>query len=284
MRQHLLFEDKYPPKFLVLISSKISKDIESIINYNRNNTEGIHRWCEYLDWVKDYLSNRAIAFDYANRYSRLPNGTYFLNDFNCGVGYTIKDNKFTKQPYVYIFMLNMKLEEFGLELPNMTESKNNTKIQYKMKQRIRLTEGDLHRIVRQCVNEALNELDARTYASYADKRKAQGQYNKAQKGRQAAVNAWNRDYSQGDYMDEFYHVKKNNWSEPNGITNVHRETYVPALDKTDHSLEHYDDDCTRHTDDVWRNSGYQGTNTKGAYVARQMANGEGNYIKGQGWR
>ena len=75
MRQHLLFEDKYPPKFLVLISSKISKDIESIINYNRNNTEGIHRWCEYLDRVKDYLSNRAIAFDYANRYSRLPNGT-----------------------------------------------------------------------------------------------------------------------------------------------------------------------------------------------------------------
>ena len=38
-----------------------------------------------------------------------------------------------------------------------------------MKQRIRLTEGDLHRIIRGCVNEALNELDWRTYASAADK-------------------------------------------------------------------------------------------------------------------
>lgn len=36
-------------------------------------------------------------------------------------------------------------------------TENNTKTQYKMKQKIRLTEGDLHRIVRQCVNEAANE-------------------------------------------------------------------------------------------------------------------------------
>ena len=34
---------------------------------------------------------------------------------------------------------------------------NNTKTQNKMKQKIRLTEGDLHRIIRQCVNETLDE-------------------------------------------------------------------------------------------------------------------------------
>ena len=154
-----------------------------------------------------------------------------------------------------------------------------------MKQKIRLTEGDLHRIIRNCVNEALNELDARTYASYADKRQAQGQNDKAKQGRQAAVDAWNRDYSQGDEMGEYYHVNKNNWSKQNGISNVHRETYVPALDKTDHSLEHYDKNyCNRQTDNVWRNSGYQGTNTKGAYVARQMAQGDGKYVKGKGWQ
>ena len=153
-----------------------------------------------------------------------------------------------------------------------------------MKQKIRLTEGDLHRIIRNCVNEALNELDARTYASYADKRQAQGQNDKAKQGRQAAVDAWNRDYSQGDEMGEYYHVNKNNWSKQNGISNVHRETYVPALDKTDHSLEHYDGDMNRHYDNGWRNSGYQGTNTKGAYVARQMAQGDGKYVKGKGWQ
>lgn len=39
---------------------------------------------------------------------------------------------------------------------NLTEN-NNTKTQYKMKQRIRLTEGDLHRIIRKCVKEALEK-------------------------------------------------------------------------------------------------------------------------------
>ena len=34
----------------------------------------------------------------------------------------------------------------------------NNKLRYKMKKRIRLTEGDLHRIVRKCVNESLNEI------------------------------------------------------------------------------------------------------------------------------
>ena len=49
------------------------------------------------------------------------------------------------------------------------------------KQVIKLTESDLHRIVKESVNkilsEAINELDPRTYASYADKRRAQGTIN-----------------------------------------------------------------------------------------------------------
>ena len=46
---------------------------------------------------------------------------------------------------------------------------NNTKIQNDMKQVIRLTEGDLRRMIKNSVNEALNELDWKTYASAADK-------------------------------------------------------------------------------------------------------------------
>lgn len=103
MRQHLLFEDKLPPNLLVVISAKISMKIEYVIKCNQNNTNGLNNWCKYLDWLKEYISNRSIAFDYANRCSKFPNGAYFLNDFNIGVGYTIKSHKYTRQPYVYIF-------------------------------------------------------------------------------------------------------------------------------------------------------------------------------------
>ena len=60
-----------------------------------------------------------------------------------------------------------------------------------MKQIIRLTEGDLHRIIRKSVNEALiNELDWRTYQSAYDK---SGDY----RFRQAANNAFNRQNGYG---------------------------------------------------------------------------------------
>ena len=43
-------------------------------------------------------------------------------------------------------------------LQGLIAKNNNTKSQYSMKQIVRLTEGDLHRIIRKCVNEALNEV------------------------------------------------------------------------------------------------------------------------------
>lgn len=43
-----------------------------------------------------------------------------------------------------------------------------------MKRTIKLTESDLHNMISEAVKVALNELDPRTYASYADKRRQQG--------------------------------------------------------------------------------------------------------------
>lgn len=108
-----------------------------------------------------------------------------------------------------------------------------------MKKTIVLNESDLHRIISESVkrilnemnekyivDESLNELDPRTYASYAEKRaqQANGQrqlsqsqqrrnlspeqiQQQAQQGRQAGINKWNQDYGwQGntDYGEEFY--------------------------------------------------------------------------------
>ncbi len=85
---------------------------------------------------------------------------------------------------------------------------NYIKIQNTMKQKIRLTEGDLHRIIRNCVNEALNELDYKTYLNAARKSyepgpmfqtydTADGSHKRNDRSRkfaQAAEDALNRDY------------------------------------------------------------------------------------------
>ena len=65
-----LNEDRLPSKRFVGFSSKITKEIENIDDYNQNNIEGISHWHNYIDGIRRYISNPAIAFDYTNRYSR----------------------------------------------------------------------------------------------------------------------------------------------------------------------------------------------------------------------
>ncbi len=175
-----------------------------------------------------------------------------------------------------------------------------------MKQKIRLTEGDLHRIIRNCVNEALDELDARTYASYANGREAQAmgqrplsralQYvkpsilrKKAEKGRDAAVDAWNRDYAKHDFMDkdDNYHIKQVRLTPGDDGTLSKRESseYNPNVNKTIHGKDHVNGNLLW-TDAQWTSDGYQGWNPEGAEIARQMTNPnpQRDYVKGQGWK
>ena len=66
--------------------------------------------------------------------------------------------------------------------------------QYMNKKLIRLTESDLHRIVRESVNNVLTELDWKTYASAADKRREQGSKDKAEELDNAASKALSKKY------------------------------------------------------------------------------------------
>ena len=63
-----------------------------------------------------------------------------------------------------------------------------------MKKLIRLTEGDLHRIVEGSVRRALNELDWRTYDSAMRKAADRKDYGRAGRFGMASRDAFNRDY------------------------------------------------------------------------------------------
>ena len=158
------------------------------------------------------------------------------------------------------------------------------------KKLIRLTESDLHRIVKESVNKILNEyvsgLDPRTLANYAKGREAQGQHDKAQQGMQTARDTWNANYSDGDRMtDSFgdkYGIYKNQWSD-NGRRRL-QNVYKPSLDATDRCFANIDDDhFIPKSEEPWRVNGYVGNNKMGANVAKQMAQGNGNFVNGK-WK
>ena len=142
MKKYGLNEDKLPTKLLVRFSSKISKKIDAIDAYNQDNIEALSHWADYLNGIRSYLSNPVIAWDYTGRFSRFPNGAKFIKDFNYNVGYTIQTNSMN-QTYVYIFKLNLNLEEFGLKLPpNVTEN----------------SQQCINRIISESINKSINEI------------------------------------------------------------------------------------------------------------------------------
>jgi hypothetical protein len=162
------------------------------------------------------------------------------------------------------------------------------------KKLIRLTESDLHKIVKESVNRVLkeaqlNELDPRTYASLANKRDAQGQNYKAAKARQAARDAWNKQYGYNydngkdgyGYMkmggaDQFTHNASSNY----GISAQHGNkegtqnyAYNPQKGTEWHGNGKGDSYTQKHEYDPGDNGAHR--------VADEMENGNGVYQNGK---
>lgn len=116
MTGYSLQEDKLPPKLPFVLSAKIRSQIFLIDDYNQDMPDQVLQWHHYIEWMASYISNPAIAFDYANRYVHYRNGAMHISELTINatviVKYTAK-----KGAYVYIFKLDLKPEDFGLKLP-----------------------------------------------------------------------------------------------------------------------------------------------------------------------
>ena len=89
------------------------------------NREGISQWRDYLNGLKNYISNPVIAWDYANRYHRTKKGAIYLNELGYNAIFMVLTNNQTQQAYVYLFWIDLKPEEFGLKVPPTLNEKNN---------------------------------------------------------------------------------------------------------------------------------------------------------------
>ena len=200
------------------------------------------------------------------------------------------------------------------QVQNVTES-------FQRKNKILLSESQLHKVIKDSVRKILNEaqlngLDPRAYANYArgreeqanglrplsqaQHRKGTSKYDlqhKAQLGRNAAADAWNNQYGRkeshvggpkssyayrymrnGDYNvhDSFNELNRNDY----GRFNCQRD-YNPYDNTSHYEANGYDNYGNK---DFEIRTDAQGTANKGERVAREMAQGNSNYVKGQGWQ
>ena len=172
------------------------------------------------------------------------------------------------------------------------------------KRLIRLTESDLHKIVKESVqkilSEAINELDPRTYASYADKRAAQGKNNKAWQGQVAARDAFNKQfgtdssmYSKYGFSNDYYGMHENDYTvedseahgsyDDDGYTTLRGSTqkYNPHTDEYD--FRYWNRRTNEPPSDPIKATDRRRYDPRNK-IASQMAKGNGKYIKGKGWQ
>ena len=167
----MLNEDRPPQRLFVSFSKGIINKIKLICDYNKNNIDGVSKFCDYIKGLKRYISNPVIAFDYTNRYRRFPNGAIFINDFGYNTAFITKTDERINRSYVYVFKIDVNLEEFGLKSPFITESVDsiveNVLREYlrrsninesKDKHRKILKQKDLKNIVNECVDKCLRRI------------------------------------------------------------------------------------------------------------------------------
>lgn len=72
-----------------------------------------------------------------------------------------------------------------------------------MRQRIKLTEGDLHRMIKESVKQVLSELDWKTYDSAMRKAAQRGEWERAGDFGEASKRAFNRDFGTNNNVYDY---------------------------------------------------------------------------------
>lgn len=160
-----------------------------------------------------------------------------------------------------------------------------------MKQRIRLTESDLHRIVKESVNIVLTELDWRTYANAAKKSKEQASadwdraketpndYSHYYDYDKHSTRARNFDNAASQMLDKQYGGRHSVSTEEPHIQQFRRypDSEIDMSHSAYRPLKGYEED--------W--SAYSPT-PRGKHIGDKeisdFAQGKSTYVKGKGWQ
>ena len=186
------------------------------------------------------------------------------------------------------------------------------------KNRIKLTESQLHNVIEECVKQVLSELDWKTYANAANKRQAQGNWQSADKLRDQMVKSFNNKYATGDseynnnngiYTDKSAsfqmdngsmgdqgslnfrsQIKQSNGELPQYInrkyrTGLEKDIYnrLPSQGQWHGQNGMTDADKNAKQQPTW-SSKVRDKAMQGVYDVDRYHNGQAKYVKGKGWQ
>ncbi len=161
MRRYCFNEDTRLPKLPVRFSDKLTEKIEDILFYNRFEIDSLKQWLNELEGLVGWVSNPVIAWDNHNDFIHYDDEETYIENY--GILFKIitdKDRQGTERNFVYIIDIVLNLQNYNLNVPPYLYE---NEAQHGKRRNFRLTEVDLCRMVRNCLNEILNKLGTKEY-------------------------------------------------------------------------------------------------------------------------
>ena len=154
--------------------------------------------------------------------------------------------------------------------------------------RVKISENKLREIIKESVRKTLNELDPRTYASYAQKRSAQkpkaydpkslnNHYGSIDTAEKMAVDAWNKKYG---YDEKIQHGNNNPGYQKRNMVGSDKDGKYSVYSDSMNSSPYWKTPQQDANVDNQANN-FNNKVDDGSIVARQMANGTGTYKDGK---
>lgn len=126
MRQNYLTEDKRLTKLPIIFSDKVIDEIDLIRDVNKGD-DNLYQLYEYIDGLKNYITNPVIAWDNVGKYRHNSRGETNIKELGYNVIFTIKTNQTTNTNYVYVFKIVFPLNRLGLKIPSDLYENQNKK-------------------------------------------------------------------------------------------------------------------------------------------------------------
>ena len=111
IKQYRINEVKKTQQLPVVYSDDVINKIEYIKENNLFEKDGLGMLFSHIKGIENYISNRAIAFDYGNNFARDTDGTVIVYDM--GISFLLVD----KSGVIFdeIVGMDLNLEDFGLQ-------------------------------------------------------------------------------------------------------------------------------------------------------------------------
>ena len=164
MKSFYLNEDNKLMKLPVRYSDKLTEKIEEIIFYNSFEKENLKQFLNDLKGIVNWMSNPVIAWDNNDDFIHYDNEETYIGKY--GILFKVltdRDERGIERNFVYVIDIILAPRDYNLNVPSNIDENKHYITTKDTRNKVILTEGQLHEVIKETVRRILTEIERNIY-------------------------------------------------------------------------------------------------------------------------